>query len=119
MMLLSKGPASSDHTTDWTPIMGLRLTGTLYKREGKAYTLDNGQTGTSYTATVDMGRGDVLRVKVPADPDLLAQIPPTSEIPEKGLEVEYELGFGFGKLRVTKVHKSGMEARSLRPAAAQ
>lgn len=95
--------------------MSLTLTGVLYRRDTRNGNLDNGDPYTSHTATVDMGRGEVIRVKVPNDPAVLAEIPPTHEIPESGLRVAYECTWGYGKLRVSRVVESGLPARKSGP----
>lgn len=97
--------------------MSLVLTGTLFTREAKPYTLDNGQSGTSYRARVGVGRAEFVDVKIPATPEALAAVPPTEQIPESGIPVEWEVRVNFGKVQFVGDRLAAASWSSPRPAA--
>jgi len=79
--------------------MALVLTGKLFTRDSRPYRLDNGNEGTSHKARVGTGRAKFADVTIPDTAEALAAVPPTSAIPEEGLDVAWEVEVAFGKLK--------------------
>ncbi len=98
--------------------MGLILSGKLYSRTSKPYSMKDRETGesisgTSHRARVGVGRGEFIDVKL--TDETVSLVPPTHEIPEDGQDVSWEVGFAFGKIVLVGPAASG--SRALRPAA--
>jgi len=102
--------------------MGLILSGKLFSRTSKPYTMKDRDTGdvisgVSHRAKVGLGRGESVDVKV--NPEQFTEnggiVPPTDQIPEDGVDVAWEVSAGFGKLTLVGIAPGS--ARALRPAA--